>query len=214
MTTRKWQPPFMPDYDQQTAALMMEARNRGWSDSKIKNRFQDMGVDLGKMAGYSLSQKSPQQQLGLLKNTQRKQASVADKMREDWSNNSNLLNLGSGIYTQKGSGNSKSWWDTIGSTLGDMGGSLWDSAKDIGLKDGLKLATDVAKIPLGYKMVGLAEDENKLAASNLAFQKDAFWKNYGNQVTAYNQIAYDRQAFKDAQDPKRERYAQETIIPV
>ena len=112
------------------------------------------------------------------------------------------------------SGGNTSWWDTIGSTLGDIGGSLWDSAKDIGLKDGLKLATDVAKIPLGYKMLGLAEDENKIAKANLAFQQDAFWKNYGNQVTAYNQIAYDRQAWKDANDPNRERYAQETIIPV
>ena len=63
-------------------------------------------------------------------------------------------------------------------------------------------------------MLGLAEDENKIAKANLAFQQDAFWKNYGNQVTAYNQIAYDRQAWKDINDPKRERYAQETIIPV
>ena len=63
-------------------------------------------------------------------------------------------------------------------------------------------------------MLGQSEEENRISRDNLAFQKDAFWKNYGNQVTAYNQIAYDRQAWKDANDPNRERYAQETIIPV
>ena len=66
MVTRRnvqqWQPPWMPDYKQQTAGLAMEARRRGWSDSRIKNRFQDMGIDLREMAGYSLTPKSPQQQ--------------------------------------------------------------------------------------------------------------------------------------------------------
>jgi len=174
-------------------------------------------TDYTRMQNYSVPKDDDiQRQYNITKNNQRtQQESVAHKMLMDWDNNPNLLGLGGGMYTPKSKNDdNKSWWDTIGSTLGDIGGSLWDSAKDIGLKDGLKLATDVAKIPLGYKMLGLAEDENKIAKANLAFQQDAFWKNYGNQVTAYNQIAYDRQAFKDAQDPERKRYAQETIIPV
>ena len=167
-------------------------------------------TDYTRMQNYSVPKDDDiQRQYSITKNSQRtQQNSVADKMRMDWGNNPNLLDLGSGIYTQKSKNDDdKSWWDTIGSTLGKEGPLG-------GLKGWLDIGTDVAKVGLGYKMLGQSEEENRIARDNLAFQKDAFWKNYANQVTAYNQIAYDRQAWKDANDPNRERYAQETIIPV
>ena len=167
-------------------------------------------TDYTRMQNYSVPKDDDiQRQYSITKNNQRtQQESVADKMRMDWCNNPNLLDLGGGIYTQKSKNDDGgSWWDTIGKTLGKEGPLG-------GLKGWLDIGTDVAKVGLGYKMLGQSEEENKIARDNLAFQQDAFWKNYGNQVTAYNQIAYDRQAWKDANDPNRERYAQETIIPV
>jgi len=100
-----------------------------------------------------------------------------------------------------------SWWSDIGSTLG-KGGPLG------GLKGWLDVGTDIAKIGIGYGQLGNAREENKIAESNLNFQKDAFHKNYTNASLAYNSNANMRNDWKRAQQGGPGSYTMDKLIAV
>jgi hypothetical protein len=146
---------------------------------------------------------------------------LAEQTNSPQNSNADMMNLdnmdfqfGESMYNTnnwrkdaEGRTDKKSWWSDIGSTLG-KGGPLG------GLKGWLDIGKDIANIGIGYGQLGNAREENKIAASNLLFQKDAFNKNYRNASLAYNENANMRNDWKRAQQGGPGNYTMDTLIPV
>jgi len=201
---KRSQPTWQPN-QKQTAAMMVDARNRGWTNQDIEDRFKSMGMDLREMAGYSLPQGSSQQ-YNVLQQQNQQGTSIADKMRADWSSNPDLLNMGSGIYTSKSKDDDdddQSWWSNIGNTLGSAGPLG-------GVKGWLDLGVKGMEAYTGFKKLGLAKDQNRLAREAFNFKKDAWNKDYDARKIAYNTNAQMRNDWKRAQTPGG--YTMDTLI--
>jgi hypothetical protein len=146
---------------------------------------------------------------------------LAEQTNSPQNSNADMMNLdnmdfqfGESMYNTnnwrkdaEGRTDNTSWWSDIGSTLG-KGGPLG------GLKGWLDIGTDIANIGIGYGQLGNAREENKIAKSNLAFQKDAFNKNYKNASLAYNANADMRNDWRRAQQGGPGNYTMDTLIPV
>ena len=202
MAKAQWQ----PDY-QQTAAMMTDARNKGWSNSKIKSRFGSMGMDLQQMAGYRKSIPVPshdefmkgRNRLNTLDKYNNSNQSNADKMNSSTLNfnkypmgNSGGMNYGPANEPNPSGGTN--WWDDVGSMLG-ADGALG------GIKGWLDLGVKGLNAWSGYKQVGLAEEQNQLGREAFGFQKAAWNKDYDARKIAYNTNARDVNAWKAAQTP-------------
>ena len=212
-------PQWKPDYEQQTAGLMMEARNRGWSDSRIKKRFQDMGSDLDQMAGYSLPKqnmssvmpqgRSPEQLNNILKNQQREQGtSTTDSILGGAGLNPFEKIWGPSGYNQNRATDptkDENWWDKIGSMLGKKGPLG-------GAKGWLDLGVQGLNAWSGYQQVGNARDQNKLARESMLFQQNAYNQDYGARKIAYNENAIMRNNWKAAQKGGPGNYTMDTLI--
>lgn len=200
MAKAQWQ----PDY-QQTAAMMTDARNKGWSNSKIKSRFGSMGMDLQQMAGYRKSIPVPshdefmkgRNRLNTLDSYNNSNNSIPDQMNQ---NNLDGLKFDTGynqpnFYEKYDPGKKETnWWDTIGNQLG-ADGALG------GIKGWLDLGVKGLNAWSGYKQVGLAEEQNQLGREAFGFQKAAWNKDYDARKIAYNTNARDVNAWKAAQTP-------------
>ena len=203
MAKAQWQ----PDY-QQTAAMMTDARNKGWSNSKIKSRFGSMGMDLQQMAGYRKSIPIPSHEelmkgrskLKALDSYNKSGQSIPDKQLKS-SLNFNTDPMAGVHYNAPsyGPGNEPdpggtSWWDKVGSMLGSDGALG-------GIKGWLDLGVKGLNAWSGYKQVGLAEEQNQLGREAFGFQKAAWNKDYNARKIAYNTNARDVNAWKAAQTP-------------
>ena len=198
MAKAQWQPNY-----KQTAAMMMDARNRGWSDSKIKSQFMNMGVDLQQMAGYRKSIPIPSHE-ELMKGRSKLKAlqgqkdySIPDKMTQGvqdgfkYDAGYNQPNF----YEKYDPGKKKTnWWDDIGNMLG-ADGALG------GIKGWLDLGVKGMEAYTGYQQVGLAREQSEMARQNLGFQQAAWNKDYNARKIAYNTNARDVNAWKAAQTP-------------
>jgi hypothetical protein len=102
--------------------------------------------------------------------------------------------------------NNTGWWDDIGDMLGGDGFLG-------GVKGWLDLGVKGMEAYTGYQQVGIAKEQNQMARQNLAFQQNSWGKDYTARRIAYNQNAMGRQDWKDANDPNRERYSMETLVP-
>jgi hypothetical protein len=81
------------------------------------------------------------------------------------------------------------WWSKL------MGGTNQDGMKTTGLvTGGLGALQGLANSWLGFQQLGLAKDQ-------LGFQKDAFNKNYANNVSLTNSQLEDRQRARVAANP-------------
>ena len=185
MAKAQWQPNY-----KQTAAMMMDARNRGMSDNEIKRRFGNMGMNLDQMAGYQV-----------LQNQGNSNTSYVDKTNQGLQNaynNTNLVNRGSGVFEYKNDPAKKkketNWWDDIGNMLG-ADGALG------GIKGWLDLGVKGMEAYTGYQQVGLAREQSEMARQNLGFQQDAWNKDYNARKIAYNTNARDVNAWKAVQTP-------------
>ena len=108
---------FQPDY-QQTAAMMMDARNRGMTDNEIKRRFGNMGMNLNQMAGYQVLQDQSNSNTSFMDRT--------NQGLQDAYSNKNLIDRGSGIFEYADdpakTEDETSWWSKIGKELGGIKG--------------------------------------------------------------------------------------------
>ena len=213
------QPQWQPDYKQKTAGMMMEARKRGWKDWEIKQRFQEMGMNLDEMAypGSTSSSQYPQykpdnkkSQLQKLQGSNKSDQSsdYVGQMNQSALQDKNLYDMGSGVFGYKDDPGNKetSWWADIGEQLGS-GGFLG------GVKGWLDLGVKGMEAYTGYQQVGIARDQNEMARQNLAFQQNAWGKDYTARRIAYNQNARGRMDWKRANDPLGERYSVEELVP-
>lgn len=139
--------------------------------------------------------------------SEKRNPSYADQQNMDFQFGESMYNTNNWRKDAEGRTNDTSWWSNIGSTLG-KDGPLG------GLKGWLDIGTDIANIGIGYGQLGNAREENKIAASNLLFQKDAFNKNYRNASLAYNANADMRNDWKRAQQGGPGNYTMDTLIPV
>lgn len=80
------------------------------------------------------------------------------------------------------------------STLGDTG-SFWNNANTWGnISQGIGAVGSLANTYLGFQQLGQAEDQ-------LAFQKEAFWSNYNQQVADREESARRRAIASTGEDP-------------
>jgi len=202
MAKAQWQ----PDY-QQTAAMMMDARNRGWSDSKIKSQFMNMGMDLQQMAGYRKSIPVPSHEefmkgrnkLKALDSYNKSDQSYATQMNQSSLDGLNDFQWGESLYNtndwkSKAGGQETSWWDDIGKQLGGDGFLG-------GVKGWLDLGVKGMEAYTGLQQVDLAREQNQLGRDAFSFQKAAWNKDYDARKIAYNTNARDVNAWKAAQTP-------------
>ena len=175
----RWQ----PDY-RQTAAMMMDARNRGMTDNEIKKRFGNMGVNLDQMAGYQV-----------LQDQSNSNTSFTDRTTQglqDAYSNKNLIDRGSGIFEYANdpakTEDETSWWGKLGKELGGVKGWI-----DLGVK-GMEAYT-------GLQQIDLAREQNQMGRDAFSFQKAAWNKDYDARKIAYNTNARDVNAWKAAQTP-------------
>lgn len=83
----------------------------------------------------------------------------------------------------------------VGTTPADSSWSLWGNQNQMGvIPAGIQGLSALAQGWLGFQQLGLAKD-------SLAFQKDAFNKNYENQRQLTNQQLMDRQRARAAANP-------------
>ena len=220
----QWQPDNSQNWTpkQKTAAMMVEARKRGWKDWEVKQRFQEMGINVDEMA-YPGSTSSPQypqyspfqynkkSQLQKLQGSNKSDQSseYVGQMNQSALQDKNLYHMGIGIFGYRddpGKKEETSWWDDIGEQLGS-GGFLG------GVKGWLDLGVKGMEAYTGYQQVGIARDQNEMARQNLAFQQNAWGKDYTARRIAYNQNARGRMDWKRANDPLGERYSVEELVP-
>ena len=212
--TPQWQP-----NKKQTAAMMVEARNRGWSNSDVGDRFKAMGLNLDQMAGYSLPQqnmsnvipqgRSQEQLNNILKNQQKDQGrSTTDSMLGGAGLNPFEKIWGPSGYNSMRATDptkDKSWWDKIGNMLGKEGPLG-------GAKGWLDLGVQGLNAWSGYQQVGNARDQNKLARESMLFQQNAYNQDYGARKIAYNENANMRNDWKAAQKGGPGNYTMDTLI--
>jgi len=225
MARSQWQSDQNLTTKQKTAAMMVEARRRGWKDWEIKQRFQEMGMpgsssssqypqfNYNKRGFYELptakeeDEKAKRNQLQIAQEADKENRSFSSQGLQAARGNKNLYDMGSGIFgygDDPGKKEEKSWWSNIGEQLGDKGFLG-------GVKGWIGLGTDVMDAYTGFQQVGLAREENEMARQNLAFQQNAWGKDYTARRIAYNQNAMDRQFWKNAQTPGG--YAAEELVP-